>query len=369
MVRPLNPHLYNALDRAYGDVHVTCEGEAFEGEWIWDRIERRWELNVEYAGEQYTVDCPKCGDTRHRLQFHHLWGVRDIPALPEIVEDGRRAGKRWGDLGIDPYKKHLVICFNEDCYGDGERRWGLYEYVHEFGGTARRRGRIRRGVKVAAAAKKVQPPGPLIRVNKLPFRHHAVEYLESRFYDIDRLANKYGVSYCQNSPYWLAKDRIIIPVQWDGALRSWQARVIGESPKGGPPKYFTCPNSSIGQWLYNLDRAKRWKTGVVCEGATDTWTYGPMSMAYFKQKLSSAQIKLLIKYFREGSIILLPDSGSEELERAKWAKERLDGKIRHGVALVELNGGDPGSLERNFLRSHTKKEAKAQGVKVWFERR
>jgi hypothetical protein len=91
-------------------------------------------------------------------------------------------------------------------------------------------------------------------------------------------------------------------------------------------------------------------------------------MAYFKQKLSTNQILLLKKYFKDGSLILLPDAGEEELEKANAAFAQLDGHIRHGVAVVDLKSGDPGGLDRSFLREYCLKEAKAQGVRVRFKK-
>lgn len=369
MSQPLNKHLYHCLKLAYGDVRITSAGEAFRGDWVYDASQKRYYLAIEHKGEQYNVCCPICKDTRYRLQFHHLWGCEEVPDLPHSVKE-RLANREH--VSILPFKKHLVYCFNEDCYADLDRRNHLFDYVFELGGTVRRRRqkRIGKGVDVEGTmAGPVDPPGHLIRVDRLPARHPAVQYLESRFWDVSRLARTYGVSFCKNSPYYLAQGRIIIPIRWEGKLRSWQARHVGEIPKGGPPKYFTCPNSAIGRLLYNLTLAKRWKTAVVTEGVTDVWQFGPMACSYFKQKLSMNQILLLRQYFREGSIVLLPDAGEEEQANAQKAYELLDGHIRHGVAVVDLKSGDPGSLDRRFLREFCKKEAKAQGVKVFYAKR
>lgn len=366
---PLNRDLYGALESVFGDVRISCEGEAFVGDWIWDSVQDRWQLDVQYPGEQYLVNCPKCGDTRHRLQIHHLWGVADVPPLPRSVLDGRKDRKRYSDLKISPFKKNLVICFNEDCYSNYKRRLDLYDYVCELSSIKNKRMRIFPGKKIDPKRLEVDLPGPVIRVHKLPFRHPAVEYLEGRHFDVERLGRKYGIAYCKSSNYFLACDRIIIPIHYGGKLRSWQARYIGDPPRGGPPKYFTAPNSHIGQVLYNLDRAKQWKTGVVTEGVTDVWSYGLMAMAYFKQKMGKAQIDLLIKNFKRQSLVLLPDSNPEAFEMADWVYEQLQSHIGKGVAVVKLNAGDPGSLDRRFLREYTIKEAKAQGVKVQFEKR
>ena len=64
-------------------------------------------------------------------------------------------------------------------------------------------------------------------------------------------------------------------------MRGWQARHVGDldwkDPKS-PPKYYTCPGMKVGQILYNLANAAKYKTGVIVEGVTDVWSFGPMAM-------------------------------------------------------------------------------------------
>ena len=49
--------------------------------------------------------------------------------------------------------------------------------------------------------------------------------------------------------------------------------------------------------------------------------------------------------------------------------EAMKGKFRHGLASVILPFGDPGSLDRQYQREFVAREARAQGGKVFWERR
>lgn len=51
------------------------------------------------GGEQYAVNCPFCGDTRHRLYISHMWN--------QIIETSNHVKYHCS--------KHLIRCFNEDC--------------------------------------------------------------------------------------------------------------------------------------------------------------------------------------------------------------------------------------------------------------
>ena len=49
--------------------------------------------------------------------------------------------------------------------------------------------------------------------------------------------------------------------------------------------------------------------------------------------------------------------------------QKLSSAIKGGCAPVKLPYGDPGSLDRKFMRDYVRKEAKAMGVKVSYKRR
>jgi hypothetical protein len=103
---PLNPKLYSLLQQRFGDVKVSHAGETAKGSYRTDPITGRikHEVDKTHRGEQYSVNCPFCPDTRHRLSFNYRWGVYD-------------------DV-TDSYNYHLFHCYNEDCEKTYSRRKG-----------------------------------------------------------------------------------------------------------------------------------------------------------------------------------------------------------------------------------------------------
>ena len=47
------------------------------------------------SGEEYVLNCPFCGDTRHRFYINHMWGTKD---------DSSGSLNLW-----------LMHCYNENC--------------------------------------------------------------------------------------------------------------------------------------------------------------------------------------------------------------------------------------------------------------
>ena len=348
-MKPLNTQLYSLLKRRFGEVRISNPGERFVGYYVAPRAGDHMKLEIAHPGEHYLVCCPRCNDTRFRLQFHHLWGWPDPDAR--------------GDR-----KMQLVYCFNENCFDDIGKKYDLFYKVYEVGAVTRKRGRIRRGRLVPVEKRSIDLPGPITPLQRLPRTHPAIEYLEGRFFDPDKIGRVYGVGYCATSHYYLAGHRIIIPVlDESGTMRGWQARFIGEPPKGGVPKYFTAPNMQRRSLLYNINRAKEYCTVVVVEGPTDVWSVGPMAVAAFGKTLTQMQRVMLRRHWRQGSCVLLFDANAQEENNEMHLK--LRNSFRHGCAAVPLpDGTDPGSLDRGFLRGLIADQATSQGVKVWFEK-
>src|SRR5947208_1421278 len=91
---PLNPALYAALQRAFGQVRIVHADARMDAVYL-PGPDGRLRLEVISAGEYLTVCCPFCNDTRFRLWINYRWGLRD-------VRTGTR--NRW-----------LAICYHEDC--------------------------------------------------------------------------------------------------------------------------------------------------------------------------------------------------------------------------------------------------------------
>lgn len=362
MADPLNPALYRNLKRVFGNVVISNEGVAFVGRYVpratgflTSDSDDGEELYVENSGEYYRVNCNKCTDTRHRLYINHMWGKRD--------DRGRR--NLW-----------MATCYNDPtCYSEYETRQELYERLSEIRGVLED-ARIKTGV-IRKEASIVDPPGPIITLDKLPPNHPANVYLASRYFDPELLGRAYGVGYCPNSMYYLARERIYFPIMQGGHLRGWQCRHVGEldwKDKRNPPKSFNCPDMMRGHVLYGLDQAKQYKTGVLVEGPTSRHNFGPMAMASLGFPITDNQSRLVVPGFKDYSMVMLfdPDVLDRPSLRRKYDQvyEALSGEFRHGLAAVALpKGYDPADLDRLWIREYVRKEAKAQGVKVRWEKR
>jgi hypothetical protein len=125
-------------------------------------------------------------------------------------------------------------------------------------------------------------PADVVPLSSLKRAHRAVGYLESRYFDVDELCRLHELGYCEGARFGFASGRIIIPAYLDQRLVGWQARDIGEldwSQPSSPPKDFTCPGVKRGRVVYNLDRARDYRTVVILKRPSDVWLLGPMAVA------------------------------------------------------------------------------------------
>lgn len=344
---PLNPALYRNLCRAFGKVLIANEGIAFDGHYVPRFPDPGESMYVEDYGETYRVSCDVCNDTRCRLYVPYMFGKRD---------DRNR-------LNL-----FLAKCYNEHCYEKSGVADNLYEKL-SFGQTTLRDARVLPGVE-RTEAPEVPLPGPITPLHELPPDHPANRYLAMRFINPELVSRFYGVGYCTESNYFLAKHRIYIPVIYDGLLKGWQARHVGDldwKDKGSPCKYFNAPDMLRGRVLYNLHRAKEYQTGVVVEGVMKAWNIGPMCMATLGWPITTAQQHILVPTFKKRSLVLLldPDVTRTEVGRKKVAEvhENLSGHFNHGVAVI-VPPAPPDEMDRMWLRDFITQEAKGQDVKV-----
>ena len=340
---PLNPVLFSQLRTALGPVKVSSAGVRMEAAY-----DAEGRLNVACRGEQYHVNCPRCGDRRYRLSFSHRWGVKDKAGRVNL----------W-----------MVNCFNENCYDELSERVLLYQLL--LSGQPLNRASISPG-RAPTNNGKVEPPGTMQPLHTLQPTHTANRYLDSRFIDPEYVSRHYGVSYCSESRFYLAKNRIIIPIRRNGELVGWQARYPGEldwHAADAPPKYYSAPGMNRSQIVYNIDTAAKYYTGVVVEGPMDVWSFGPMAMATLGFPPTELQMETIRAAFRYRSLVLLFDSDvmKNEKMRAQFEKlwEGVKGKCKYGVARVQLpEPFDPADLDRDYLWEFVLAEAAKQGVEV-----
>ena len=160
-----------------------------------------------------------------------------------------------------------------------------------------------------------------------------------------------------------------------GKRRGWQSRFVGELDWKGPkkrelpPKYFTAPGMPRSELLYNLDRAKNYSTGVIVEGVTDVWSFGPMAVGLFGKNLTTEQYRKFLATFRKRTAVLLLDPEEFDSEGTGELVRMLRKAMPKSFAAVKLPmGTDPGSLDRSFLRGYVAEQAADQGVTVSYRK-
>lgn len=351
MGEPLNPTLYRRLRRQFGHIAVKAEGEAMIARPFRD-VDGQPRIAVAHTGEYYCINCPYCNDTRHRLWVNHMFGK----------EDGH--GRRM---------TFLAVCYNEYCLDRHENREDFLERIDDNGLI---KAVVKKGIEVPEEAREVQMPGPCTPIHKLPPTHKARAYLADRRFEAADLWKKYRVSYCTDSHYSLARNRIIIPVFENDKLKGWQARLPedldwkGPRRKELPPKYFTCPESKFrSKCIYNFGTMREWETAVVVEGPTDAWRFGLMAGCIFGNTVTEVQRKKLLAVFARRTVVLLLDPEEFDSKPTRKFVEFMQGRMSGKFCAVKLpDGTDPGKLDREFLREYVREQAAAAGVRVRYKR-
>lgn len=372
MVEPLNPQLFRLLELHFDEVGIVSEGQNIQWRTIGRRINeraygenRRWSGKriVDHSGEEYKIRCPFCRDHRQRLFINHRWGVLD-------EETGG-------------YNLFLCQCFNEQCVDSWDKQKQLADMV--FSAATERRMRIRPGRNAPTSVTEVKPPGPVISLDQLSERyphHPAVLYLRGRQLDPAYLAKRYGVSYCPQSRYPQAQNRIICPMYQHDRLVGWQARYIGDDVPSGVVKYWSCPGMARKLLAYNFEAAVKHHTIPIVEGPTDVWNIGPMSLGLIGKTMNPSLVNRFVEAIKNnGSGQVVPivlDPEQSEMERRKGTKHHIDKLYEQlhpilGDRVFPLFlpiGYDPGSgsIDRDFLRSIIVREAAKRGLKAKFVR-
>lgn len=345
----LNKQLYLSCKQIFSYVRIQNKGESQQRQVGYDVKTNTHKAHVRYSGEYYIVSCPFCNDTRYRLYINHRFGVPDEFGRPEL---------------------HLAHCFNEGCLSDYRNREKLYDLIR---GHFTFEPVIRDGKQVVVSDFTTNWPGEVTRVDNLPVDHVARSYLNSRGFDPDRIGTYYNVHFCHTSDRWLCKNRLIIPIYQNKKMRGWQARYVGEldwKDPSTPPKYYTCPGTPRAQLLYNLSNASNYRTGIITEGVSDVWSIGPMGVCTFGASMTGKQQSMFISSFKDQAGILLFDPEEMEKEAIQKLISNMKGKFKNGFAAVTLpDGVDPGSLERDTLRSYIAEKALEQKCVVSWKRK
>jgi hypothetical protein len=308
MLERINPRLYRALQRRFGDVAVSSDGESYIPARTRSMYRRgQFDSPPAFAGEYYKVNCPFCGDTTKRLYINHMFAV--------VGED------RDDHL-------YLAHCFNEGCIDTRDVQKELYELIYPFGYGRRVQ---QAELTLLVPRSKVEPAEvahvrlPAMLPLSGPLSHQACEYLTARGFDPLVIEAHWGVGYCLISPNSEPRiySRLVIPIHAireticaGGSdlvyLAGWQAREIVEVDRPSP-KYLSMKGMRKSCLLYGLPQAIE-SDGpvVVVEGVTDVWRLGTNGVAAFGKVLHPSQIALIIRHFAGRPLVVFFDADAHD---------------------------------------------------------
>ena len=373
-MKPINQVLFSALQKKFGKVQITNLGVEAKYRVVDDRISD-WvqasngvqprptakKVNFINWGETYAVNCPKCGDRRHRLYIGHLWGTFCQAANKKLYS--------------------CVKCHNESCeWGD---LWDVLYGNAQYDVNPQKSESMRTGVD--SDTRKMELPGlvdDLIPINLLDSNHPAVQYLVNRgFSDIELLATEYQFCYCLKSPWkkrftdsggnWhtvTPENRLIIPNVQQGVWQGWMARYIGNIPKDPTTqkpviqKYLNAPGYSFGSSVYRLEDACRFTDGsfaIICEGALSAIACGAAGVATFGMYPKPMQEELLAEKFKNGQLVFLVEAEASCNGRIFECIDRLNNKIAKGCVAITLpKGEDPATMPAEKLMTLIQEKVK-----------
>ena len=202
--------------------------------------------------------------------------------------------------------------------------------------------------------KEVKLPGRCVALGDLPVNHPALSYLRGRGISPGELAVEWQVCFCVDAPQnegyhsGLVRNRLVIPIFWEGKMVGWQTRAIDDSL----PKYYTMPGLKKTQMLFNGDRASQYKFGVVVEGVFDAFKVGPRAVALLGMEVSFRQKELILAYWSRGAVcIMLDPEALDDMKRMDRLNDMLGSEnFRWGSFTLSLPPGeDPGSMKREDL--------------------
>lgn len=313
---PRNPALYEALKLVFKmQVRISDRGSPMRWHVGRDKKTSKPCIEVTQGGEQYEVNCPFCGDRRHRLCIGHAYLTQPHPSLPAVT--------------------HNLKCYNEQCrevYGT-EFQLRLAQAGATDGKAA-----LFKAFDAAAAPEPVaiemRLPNGMVPLHELPADHRARQFVLRKYRDIDPdlLGRRYGASYCAEADglYPMAKDRIIFPVyDAEGELAGWQGRAVGAHPA----KWMMPPG--FKKVLYNASRVDQVQVPILCEGITTSVAAGPSALAMFGKSLDVLRIKELVNKWPTAILLLDADAHVPDPKTGRCAATTLTEQLNE--AFLELN--------------------------------
>jgi len=349
-VKPLNESLYAMLQRAFKEVKIANEGQAFDARLTRNPINPDKLKLVGEFGEYYCVCCPWCKDKRFRLWINHRWGTR---LRGRIL-------------------RHTFVCYNEHCEEDPKFRQWLEEKLTPYVARGRQsQVAVSTGKKDGGTLKAISLPEST-PLHLLPSNHPVLGWLRGRGCNPQELGEEFDVRWCDYSPRLPQFNKLIFPIyaegKDDGQLHCYgfQARYFDPYSESGTPedqgvKFYTAPGTKVTKMLYNGFRCAKSPIVAVGEGPFDATRLGQrMGVAVFGKGVSKTQENLLWRTWgTAGAIIVLAfdhdawlsEKHGRSAEKLEELHRRMQGAWRAVVRLRFSAGEDPGSTPRKKLHS------------------
>lgn len=186
----------------------------------------------------------------------------------------------------------------------------------------------------------------------LPITKKRPDYLKEREVSLsDCVRHKIGV--CKRGYFY---NRVIVPVyDRDGALVSFVARWMGRPPDG-IQKVLYPKGSRISKALWNVKRAAKHSTVVICEGVFDALRVGSNAVCLFGKHASQDQLSLLMTLGLERRLVVMLDpDASDDAEALAEELTEVCGDVR--VASLPEGRKDPGECSPREIRRAVKRAA------------
>ena len=371
MQEVLNEPLYNRLQEIFGDVKISNSGmEAdvnISRNFMFDirnPTGPQFKVEVRYWGETYCVCCPRCGDTRHRLCFSHLWGTKfeetNCRLFGPFMAHHNDADCNWADL------KDIIAGRKEG------------EFPAELPSV--KRAAIRRRGQIMGLPS--NDPNNIVPLISLPNDHPAVIYVINRGFDIKHVVDNWGLCYCVKSEwnvpiyakydrsgtptcYRTPANRLIIPnLLPDGRWLGWQARWLGAEVPIDPmtnkkliPKYLTAPGLQKSATVFNVERAvqfTRGKLAIVSEGPLSTIATGMAGCCTMGMFPSPMQEMILYNHFNSGAIVFMVEDEAKRDRTIFRKAQEMRPNYADGVFTLLLPVGEDAAsmhLDGDYISS------------------
>jgi len=207
-----------------------------------------------------------------------------------------------------------------------------------------------------------------IKINKKPFKYPTnttilmpqhKAYLERRGFNPDKLEKTWGImgtgpiSKLDNIDY---KNRILIPIYWQGEVVSFQARdITGKHPI----KYMACPEyrEKVKHKHILYGHPSIWeKESCICvEGVFDVWRLGRKAVATFGIKYKIQQIQVLAKTFKKVAVLFDTEPQAVKQAEKLVSELRFRGVEAFNVTFEMENGKDPADLSEDEAKEIVRK--------------